>query len=351
MIPVLREIDVVHKVISSDLQDILQALKKSSALLDFLREVVDDDLRNLIDAVEEHSEQYVMESTVSDLIEIKRFFNPVLKGIFRKSLYFNTTGTVPRANQVLFCRKDTTYDEISLLLSRCLQKQTIWATDQSLFAIANIELLPSEVQFSLHNEIRRLSKHLKGYTFLLCLICRGHENHPFLDQFSDMLSRPTPLSDIKLKQFLVEHLSHVKVITSDVPGLGKSEFIQRKSIAEKKRPMCIHISGSFNRLSIIEEMIKVNLKNYHVLHLDIGVVSDPVELDLFLFEMIVLRYASAGSTTYALPYNTIFIEIANTIEDELGDSLPTVTCFAREHLQWNDYNDLRASSEINSQHK
>ncbi|CAC5398279.1 RNF213 [Mytilus coruscus] len=653
MTPVLNQIDIVHNVINSDLQDILQALKHSSALLDFLREVADDDLRNLIDAVEEHSEQYVRESTVSDLIEIKRFFNPVLKGNFLENigklfellqrqvenignnkipekificrdnlhslkalyrnvanrgertvevienimqkgvfrflltsracevtteykqvkkkykqsgadlsdlrsralllmnaeerdkskpksvrkddlekfvhivdeafevaaicmqlkraghfefskyeencrrenlneikcqlqnqyeewiseihacrrkyyylnflyadqlyelysflhkakkndvivmailrfidpsiedlrkitliydslknvssgdhiaalenigqtleelysrvtttptkfleclehtnltekvqpgvpyvtsladgsplvirtllaLYLNTTGMFPQANQVLFCRKDTTYDEITLLLNRCIQKQSSRTPVKSLYSIANIELLPSEVQFCLHNEIRRLSICSNGYDFLLCLLCRGHENHPFLDQFSDILSRPSPLSDLKLKQYLVEQWSHVKVVTSDVPGLGKSEFIQRKAIADKKRPVCIHISGPFNRLSIIEEMIKIRLKNYHVLHLDIGVISDPDELDLFMFEMIVLRYVSAGSTAYALACTSISIEIANTINDELRDALPTVTCFSRENLQWNCYSDLRVSSEINS---
>ncbi|XP_052068616.1 uncharacterized protein LOC127707898 [Mytilus californianus] len=653
MTPILNQIDIVHNVINSDLQDILQALKTSSALLDFLREVADDDLRNLIDAVEEHSEQYVRESTVSDLIEIKRFFNPVLKGNFLENigklfellqrqvenignnkipekiyicrdnlhslkalyrnaanrgertvevienimqkgvfrfllssracevtteykqvkkkykqsgadlsdlrsralllmnaddrdksksksvrkddlekfvhivdeafevagicmqlkraghfefskyeencrrenlnnlkcqlqhqyeewiseihacrkkfyylnflyadqlyelysflhnaknndvivmailrfidpsiedlqkitliydsfkivssgdhiaalenigqtleelysgmktnqtkfleclehtnlaekvqpgvpyvtsladgsplvirtllaLYLNTTGMFPQANQVLFCRKDTTFDEITLLLNRCIQKQSIRTPVKALYSIANIELLPSEVQFCLHNEIRRLLICSNGYDFLLCLLCRGHENHPFLDQFADILSRPSPLSDLKLKQYLVEQWSHVTVVTSDVPGLGKSEFIQRKAIADKKRPVCIHISGPFNRLSIIEELIKIRLKNYHVLHLDIGVISDPNELDLFMFEMIVLRYVSAGSTAYALASTSISIEIANTIHDELRDSLPTVTCFSRENLQWNCYSDLRVSSEINS---
>lgn len=37
------------------------------------------DLRNLIDAVETHSDQFIRESTVSDLIDVKSFFQGVLK--------------------------------------------------------------------------------------------------------------------------------------------------------------------------------------------------------------------------------------------------------------------------------
>jgi hypothetical protein len=42
----------------------LAVLKSATSLLSFLEEVIDEDIRNLIDAVEEHSEQYVRESTV-----------------------------------------------------------------------------------------------------------------------------------------------------------------------------------------------------------------------------------------------------------------------------------------------
>ncbi|CAG2207746.1 RNF213 [Mytilus edulis] len=250
------------------------------------------------------------------------------------ALYSNTTGLFPQAKQVLFCRRDTTFEEISLLLNRCMHEKCQESSMRSLYSIANIEMLQPQIQFDLHNEIRRLPKE-EGY--LLCLTCRGHENQPFLDQFSDMLSRPSPLSELVLKQFMVDHWSHVTIVTSDVPGLGKSEFIQRKAIHMKKRSVCVHISGPFNRLSIIEDIIRLRPKKYHVLHLDIGAVSDPAELDLFLFELIVLRHISAGSTAYALSYDYIFIEIANTINDELNNSLPTIKCFQREHLQWMGY--------------
>lgn len=257
------------------------------------------------------------------------------------ALYQSTTGIFPQAHQVLFCRKDTTFDEISLLLNRCL-KNPIAA---SLFSIANIEMLPVRIQFLLHDEIQRLPK--EG-NFLLCCLCRDHEGQSFLDQFSNMLSKPNPLSDLSLKTSLNEHWGKVTVVTSDTPGLGKTEFIQRKAILSKKRSLCIHISGPLNRKSIIEGLASLSLRSYNVLHLDIGDVSDPVELDLFLFELIVLRYVSSGSTAYALSCNDIYIEIANTVNDTLCNSLQTITCFHRKHLQWMSYDNLHVSSEIKS---
>ncbi|CAG2237363.1 RNF213 [Mytilus edulis] len=93
--------------------EILQTLEYSTSLLDFLREVIDEDIRNLIDAVEEHSEQYVRESTVSDLIEIKRFFQPILKGDFQIDIsglfeklqnQITNTGIQNVAEKIVVCR-------------------------------------------------------------------------------------------------------------------------------------------------------------------------------------------------------------------------------------------------------
>jgi hypothetical protein len=76
---ILERVEGIRKFVSSEVIDILAVLKSATSLLSFLEEVIDEDIRNLIDAVEEHSEQYVRESTVSDLIEVKRFFYPILK--------------------------------------------------------------------------------------------------------------------------------------------------------------------------------------------------------------------------------------------------------------------------------
>ncbi|XP_046556920.1 uncharacterized protein LOC124266162 [Haliotis rubra] len=69
----------INEILQGELSNILEELSKSSFLVDFLRETALEDLRNLIDAVEEHSEQSVQESTVSALINVKRFLSPILR--------------------------------------------------------------------------------------------------------------------------------------------------------------------------------------------------------------------------------------------------------------------------------
>ncbi|XP_022093859.1 uncharacterized protein LOC110981021 [Acanthaster planci] len=48
-------------------------------LIQFLKPIIDDDLRNLTDAVEERSDSFVNESTVSDLIEVQRYMGSFLR--------------------------------------------------------------------------------------------------------------------------------------------------------------------------------------------------------------------------------------------------------------------------------
>ncbi|CAG2210254.1 RNF213 [Mytilus edulis] len=121
-----------------------------------------------------------------------------------------------------------------------------------------------------------------------------------------------------------KHCKHVLVVTSDIPGAGKTELIQSKAIKNRKRCVTIHISGPFNRMRIIEGLLQLELKiNYY-------------------------EFVSAGSTAYALSCEYIYIEIANSVKNELCDSLSTLTSFKREHLKWKEYDDLKVSIDINS---
>ncbi|CAG2190397.1 RNF213 [Mytilus edulis] len=133
-----------------------------------------------------------------------------------------------------------------------------------------------------------------------------------------------------------------------MPGAGKSELIESYAIKDVKRTVTFQISGPFNRLGLIERLIQLKLQRYHALYIDIGTVSDPFDLDIFLFQLIVFGYVSSGSTAYALTCDKIYIEIANSIQNTLCDALSTVASFPREHMKWKNYEDLKVSMEINS---
>ena len=65
---------------SNDQWEILCELCKCSSIILFLKTIKDADVTFMTDAVEEHSEQYVNETTVADFIQIKQFLQPVIMG-------------------------------------------------------------------------------------------------------------------------------------------------------------------------------------------------------------------------------------------------------------------------------
>ncbi|CAG2254603.1 RNF213 [Mytilus edulis] len=151
--PLLDEIQSIHAVIKDETREILQTLENSTSLLDFLRELIDEDIRNLIDAVEEHSEQYVRESTVSDLIEVKRFFQPILKGDFQidisglfEKLQSQTieTGIQNVAEKIVVCR-----DNLHSLIA--LYKNVANRGERTVEVIDNI-VKKGIIMFSLHQK-------------------------------------------------------------------------------------------------------------------------------------------------------------------------------------------------------
>lgn len=256
------------------------------------------------------------------------------------ALHWHTTCNIPFAHNILLCNRNTSHDEITLLLNRCLG-----CDNAQLFSIANIEMLAHDTQDFL---VESLKNFQSNQFFHLALLFRGDSHHFFLEKFADLLMRPKPITENEMQEFLNKKYPNVLTVTSEVPGLGKSEEIQRLALKKDKGKVTLHISGIFNRENIIEELTNLKIKSYHVLHIDIGPVDEPFELDAFLFELIVLKHVSARKFAFHLQTDYICVEIANSVNQELSNSLPTVTCFRRKHLVWNNYNDMYISQEINS---
>ncbi|CAG2207754.1 RNF213 [Mytilus edulis] len=156
------------------------------------------------------------------------------------------------------------------------------------------------------------------------------------------------MTETFLKECLRNHWSNVLVITSDVPGLGKTELIHRQARDDGMSVATMHVSGKINIGSIIQNLHDLNLKEYNMLHIDVGITSTPSELDAALFQLIVLGHLSTGSMAYTLETKHVCIEISNTVGQTLCNSLPTTTCFRRKNLDWNNYYDMKVSTEVNS---
>lgn len=260
------------------------------------------------------------------------------------ALYMNTTQRLPEPNHIVLCTRETTWTELDLLIKRCLGASDFYKT-KVLFCIANVEMLPSELQFSLVETLRHLRRDTKFY---LAVICRGSRNHPFIDELSDCVKSVSPVTDKTVRVLFKEHCENVETVTSDLSGLGKSSYITSMAHKRHKGIATLHISGKVRKSQLVERINTLNVKGYQVLHIDLGNVDSPSELDTFLFELVVLRYVSAGNVSVSLKTSDVNIEIANTINNTLINSLQTAVLFQRVNLKWNGIESLIVSRELNS---
>ncbi|XP_068731188.1 uncharacterized protein [Montipora capricornis] len=87
-----KSVAMIDSKLDDTLKTIMETLQGSSELISFMKETANEDIRILIDAVEEHSDQFVSEATVSDLIDVHGFLRNVLREtpkdpmVFLKSL-------------------------------------------------------------------------------------------------------------------------------------------------------------------------------------------------------------------------------------------------------------------------
>ena len=74
-----KTVATVDRTLDDNLTIIIKTLQESSELVSFMKETADEDIRILIDAVEEHSDQFVSEAIVSDLIDVHGFVRSFFK--------------------------------------------------------------------------------------------------------------------------------------------------------------------------------------------------------------------------------------------------------------------------------
>ena len=263
------------------------------------------------------------------------------------ALYESTSKAFPEPYQIVFCSFQTTWEEIHLLLKKCFTHSER-RFHERLFCIVNVELLTNELQFKLVNEIKRKQKFYQYGDCQLALICCGGDHHHVVQQFAQNSHHISGMSNLTLSRCLKSGWPDVKMITSSLPGLGKTEHIKDEVLEKSMNVATFSISGPFKPCKLIKRLKELKLQTYHCLHLDIGEVSDPLLLDTFLFQLIVTGMVSAGDQFYHLPTRHIYIEIANTLNDTLRESLVVSKYFTRVHLEWQNYKNLLVSNDITS---
>ncbi|XP_033637454.1 uncharacterized protein LOC117298354 [Asterias rubens] len=265
---------------------------------------------------------------------------PVLMTLLR-----NTTGKYPQPNHVLFCHSETTWEEVYLLLQRCRKASTMPQND--LYALINVEQLTTEIQFMLVDEVRRIQE--EECSFLLAIICRGGCHHHIIDQFSPHYThRIQGMTSNEMQDCLEQGWPDVEVITSEVPGLGKSEYISCRASDKGKSCHLLPMGGPQTKIDLVRQLLQRPPSEFQLLHIDIRTTSDPSLIDSFIFELLVVGMVVAGTYLCELNVSDILIEIANTQQNSLSDSLTNCCNFKRRHIEWDNYESFLVSEEVNS---
>ncbi len=70
--------------------------------------------------------------------------------------------------------------------------------------------------------------------------------------------------------------SDVFIVTSELPGLGKTEEIHDQAFQRNLGLVTFPISGPIQRVAVLQRLRALYLPKYRALHLDIASVPDPV---------------------------------------------------------------------------
>ncbi|XP_046855114.1 E3 ubiquitin-protein ligase RNF213-like isoform X2 [Xenia sp. Carnegie-2017] len=263
------------------------------------------------------------------------------------SLYEDTTNAFPEPHQVMFCNETTLFEQLQIFLNRCFNNNKNLDCD-SLFCLANVELLSNELQFYLIDYIKKKEFQDCDQNYLLAILCRGGARHHIIEEFSKFSHHISGMSYPEIASRFKSKWPHVKCVTSTLQGLGKTEYIRNDALEMSMNVVSFPISGEVIESKIIERLKKLHLKDFQCLHFDVGEVDDPILLDTFIFQLIITGMVSYGTQMYSLHNHKVYIELANSLDNWLVERLQIAGCFCRVELTWNDFNDLEITSKITS---
>ena len=259
------------------------------------------------------------------------------------SLFKQTTGSYPQPSQILFCHSETSWEEVERLLKRVFDANES-STTMKLHCLANVENLSNDMQFELVSSIRAYQRTAEG-PYLLSIVCCGGIHHHIADQFSSCAHNNTGMTEVQMRIAFQKDFPDVYMVTSDLPGVGNTEFVHEHAASKHKRILTIPISGPLSRKTLVKVLCGLKFQKYECIHFDVGEVDDPSLLDTLIFELVVVGMVSCGTDLFHLPTKHVYIEIANTLRHWLQDSLPVTKCFFPKHIKLDGYENLVVSQE------
>ncbi|XP_072560845.1 E3 ubiquitin-protein ligase rnf213-alpha isoform X2 [Paramormyrops kingsleyae] len=216
---------------------------------------------------------------------------------------------LPTYDEVLLCTASTSYEEVELLLRRCL---TVGYEGEKIYTLLHADQLPYEVSYKVEQLFQQLEK-LCQKEYRLVIICDSEREHTYLPSaFSQYRLHMVPLEPLdRVQRYLSRHYTVpseessaaavfqgrlcVGLVTSERAGVGKSLYIQRlyeelKKTEETAFHKCIRlIEPRVDENAILTSLLSNSKQELTIFSFD---VTSSVQKGLyeFLFKLLVLRY-------------------------------------------------------------
>jgi len=230
------------------------------------------------------------------------------------------TGNSPIAQNVLFCNKDTYNEEIFTFIYRAVKCEY-----NSCFIIAGVEYLEYEqtlYMIDLFDSVFEKENNIKSciiflYTNNNAEICMNVE----LKKYKQFLEIDDSYKNEKYEG------NDIEIISSDKSGVGKSTQIRKSMENEGKKWKYFPFGGVLKREEIINRLMKFEVDENCVVHLDLYDTDNIYLMNEFLLSFLILRYYGKDENIFYLSKKIkVKIEIPNTFINFI-EKFPILTLF------------------------
>ena len=311
------------------------------------------------------------DSVTSLISKDKKIYNNNCKGIylhecennsmekFILNLYWDKLGELPIAQNILIANKETSPEEIQAFFYRA-----ILCNYNVLFVVEINDSFSDYQQGIINSYIANLlsekyknykeekkedieKKNTEKYLDSCIVFVYEKENKKIMSFLNEI--KKYELQDISCKRLIddkndafLSDLGNIKVITSEICGLGKSEKIKKIIKDENKKYFHFPLGGIlskdiiFNKLENLLNRIKSEIKedNYKeiAIHLDLTESEEISIINEFFFSFLITKFYINNESIIYIPKDiTIYIEIPNCFENYLS-KFGILSMFKKENI-------------------
>ena len=270
-------------------------------------------------------------------------------------LYKYFTNNIPLASTLLFCKKDTSIEEITSFIIRA-----ILCEYPIFFCLAKTDILSEEkknyIFETIIDLIGRIKDENKFFKMNSCLIIMNNNLEDdlckslFKLKYIKTLDIPQEKKN-KIKLFEENDNYEITVVSSDYSGIGKSTYIKNK--VKEENYIYFPIGGIFNKENTLKRLQNLNReKNINdadkklLMHVDLY-DTDQISLmnDFLYFVLFTKLYGQDNNIFYLSKKIRIYLEIPNSFIN-FFDKYPILSIFPNKKLYRDSLEKLLVPKDI-----